>query len=191
MAFSSNLMRDVKGYMTIEECYSVINAAGNPRDRLLMLIMFRCGRRVSEVLQLRHSDIMVSEKKAIFHILKKRRPLTEMRPVDDDTMREISVYQASHPHKADDLIFPVTRQWVFKAVRSAGRRAGVEFVGSKRIHPHHFRHSFAVYQVRNNLHTIEDLRMLQRYMGHSDIGQTAHYLQFSSDDMKKIVSVWK
>ena len=189
-------MKDLKGYLTESQVNNIISTASNLRDRLILQLMYRCGRRVSEVLMITKEDILWDERKIIFNILKRKRPLKEMKPVDDETMGLLKQY-VENPgirklkKKMDgELLFPVSRQYVFKLIRKLGERAGIEYVGKKRLHPHHFRHSFAVHQVRTRVKTAEDLRKLQMYMSHANIATTSHYLQFSPDELRDLVDVW-
>ena len=188
------VMADPRGYLTEKQIAALLSACRNKRDRALFQVMYRCGRRVSEVLALKREDIDWKSNRVIFRILKKRHFHEEVKPVDRDTMRTLKEYLEDIPaclKKRDDvLIFPVSRQYVFKLMRQIGEDAGITHVGRKGLHPHHLRHSFAVHQVRNNVKTVEQLRMLQRYMGHTNIAMTAHYLQFSTDDMKEITNLW-
>ena len=195
--FASVPMKDPKGYLTEEQVDKILDSASNLRDRLLLQLMYRCGRRVSEVLLLTKDDILWQDKKIIFTILKRKRPIKELKPVDDETLKLLQLYAEGHVEmkglkkKGDGAkLFPITRQYVFKLIRKLGARAGIEMVGKKRLHPHHLRHSFAVHQVRNNIRTAEDLRKLQMYMGHANISTTAHYLQFSPEELRELVDVW-
>jgi integrase/recombinase XerD len=193
--FASQTMKDLKGYLTLEEVERLINAATNIRDRLILQMMYRCGRRVSEILVLQKDDILWEENKIIFTILKRKRPTKEIKPVDSETMVMLRQYISGDPDlhglrkggASRDTIFPVTRQYVFKLFRKLGKSVGIEKVGKKGLHPHHLRHSFAVHQVRSNIRTADDLRKLQMYMGHANISTTAHYLQFSPDELRDIV----
>ena len=195
--FAATTMKDPKGYLTENQVNNLMNATTNLRDRLLLQLIYRCGRRVSEVLLLREEDILWSERQVIFNILKRKRPVKEIKPVDEETMTLLDKYvktkdSLSYLKKKpdDDLLFPISRQYVFKLIRRVGKKAGIEYVGHKKLHPHHLRHSFAVHQVRNNIRTAEDLRKLQMYMGHANISTTAHYLQFSPDELRSLVSNW-
>lgn len=193
--FASIPMKDPKGYLTPEQVGKIIDATGNLRDRLLLQIMYRCGRRVSEVLLLKKGDILWQDRKIIFTILKRKRPVKELKPVDEETFRLLNLYvngNVSLPgirKKSDgDILFPVTRQYVFKLIRILGKKTGIERVGDKKLHPHHLRHSFAVHAVRSTVVSAEDLRKLQMYMGHSNIATTAHYLQYSPEELRDFIS---
>ena len=197
--FASQTMKDLKGYLRPDEVERLIDATTNIRDRVMLQMMYRCGRRVSEILVLQKDDILWEDKKIIFTILKRKRPTKEIKPVDSDTMDMLHQYIYGDPDlhglrkggACEEAIFPLSRQYVFKLMRKLGKSVGIEKVGKKGLHPHHLRHSFAVHQVRSNIKTADDLRKLQMYMGHANISTTAHYLQFSPDELREIVDgVW-
>lgn len=197
-SFASIPMKDPKGYLTREQVEKLINAAENLRDKLILLLMYRCGRRVSEVLLLTKDDILWEDKKIIFTILKRKRPVKELKPVDDYTMKLLDLYVNHNIEmkgirkKPGERLFPVSRQYVFKMVRKLGEKVGITRVGSKKLHPHHLRHSFAVHAVRTEVKTAEDLRKLQMYMGHANISTTSYYLQFSPDELRSLIDgMWK
>lgn len=194
--FASQTMKDLKGYLSLDEVHKLLNAAKNPRDRLILQLMYRCGRRVSEVLLINNDDVLWNENKIIFNILKRKRPTKEIKPIDSETMEMLKNYVFGSPDldnlkrggmKEDGLLFPVSRQYVFKMIRELGLSVGITKVGIKGLHPHHLRHSFAVHQVKSNIKTAGDLRKLQMYMGHANISTTAHYLQFSPDELRDVV----
>jgi integrase/recombinase XerD len=195
--FASMTMKDLKGYLSEGQVASLIDSASNLRDRLILQVMYRCGRRVSEVLMMTKDDILWDEDKIIFNILKRKKPVKEMKPVDGETMALLRQYVESpdisglRKRMDGDLLFPVSRQYVFKLIRKLGKQVGIEYVGKKRLHCHHLRHSFAVHQVRTNVKTAEDLRKLQMYMAHANISTTSHYLQFSPDELRSLVSHWE
>lgn len=192
--FAAETMKDPRGYLTVEEVKRLLDSTTNLRDLLILQLLYRCGRRVSEVLLLKKEDILWDDKKIIFNILKRKRPVKELKPVDDSTMKLLDLYingnvslRGIRKKMSGNVLFPITRQYVFKMMRKVGKRAGITRVGDKGLHPHHLRHSFAVHQVRNNIKNMDDLRQLQMYMGHANLSTTAHYMQYSSDDLRGIV----
>lgn len=83
-----------------------------------------------------------------------------------------------------DRIFPITQERVYQIVRESGKRAGIEKVGGKYMHPHIFRHSHAVQYIQGE-HSIEGLRKLQKRFKHASIDTTSHYLQFAIGEEEK------
>ena len=92
--FASMTMKDLKGYLSREQVEAIINSTSNLRDRLILQVMYRCGRRVSEVLMITKDDILWNEDKIIFNILKRKKAVKEMKPVDT-TNFNIAVIHAS------------------------------------------------------------------------------------------------
>lgn len=190
------VMKDKKGYLSEEQVSRLLNATENLRDRLIIQLMYRCGRRVSEVLLLKENDILWEDRMIIFKILKRKKPVTELKVVDENTMRLLEIYLKENPvmknaRKCTDsktgVLFPITRQAVFKMIRRVGERSGVVMVGDKKIHPHHLRHSFAIHMVKNAIKSPEDIRLLQQYMGHANINTTTHYLQYSPNEQRELI----
>ena len=73
----------------------------------------------------------------------------------------------------DRHIFSIKRCQVHTIVKKYGKMIGVD------IHPHTYRHSFAINWVRQN----QDLRRLQLLLGHSSLAVTPGYLQFKDVDI--------
>jgi site-specific recombinase XerD len=65
-------------------------------------------------------------------------------------------------------------------VRNIVKRYGS--IIEKDVHPHTFRHSYAIHCVRNGW----DIRRLQQVLGHSSLNVTAVYLQFNDADIKEL-----
>jgi hypothetical protein len=72
---------------------------------------------------------------------------------------------------------PIDSQTVYRAIKEAGRRAGL---GS--VSPHQLRHSFATHLLNRGA----DIRSLQELLGHSSISTTQIYSHVSTADMKRV-----
>ena len=175
-------MADKRGYLTREEVKAILSCTTSLRDLLILQILYRCGRRVSEVLSLTYDKIIWKDKAIIFRILKKKNKEERIIPVDDETLKLLKQYTEEEGIRYG-LIFHITRQQVFNIIREAGKYAGIEYVGSKRIHPHHLRHSFSVHFIQKFGET--RLKELQMILAHSNISTTAQYLQFNLKDIRE------
>ena len=79
--------------------------------------------------------------------------------------------------RSDDRpIFALKQRQVRNIVKRYGSIIG------KDVHPHTFRHSYAIHCVRNGW----DIRRLQQMLGHSSLNVTAVYLQFNDQDIKEL-----
>ena len=187
----NSIMKDLSGYLTLNQVNRILGSAKSIRDRLLFQLIFRCGRRVSEVLNLKVMHINKDRDSIMFYILKKRKELKKLKAIDSYTMQLIRKYIDLKRLEPDDYLFkspyregkPLTRQMAFYLFRDMCERADVHMVGVKKPHPHHLRHSHAIiYLDRNN--KASALRMLQMQLEHSSLKQTTHYLQFSEKDQR-------
>lgn len=97
-------------------------------------------------------------------------------------MSEIFAYVQNKGMDEDERIFPITRVWANEIVKRAGKHADIEpeDPNEKHVHPHHFRHSYAVnYVKKNEIKTLGELVTLQKLLDHKNLMTTLHYLQFS------------
>jgi len=195
-------IRDLKGYLEPEQVERLIAAAPNPRDALLVRLLWRSGIRVSELINIRVQDIDFEGRAILIKIQKQRKrdgKTVERRrlvPIDRGTLdmvREYLEWRKQFPYKGD-LLFPITRQRVNQIFWQLGRRAGIKEVGDpavskhRKLHCHHMRHSFAIHCVKRGM-TIE---RLQKILGHSSPTTTSVYLQYSLKDLHESYDeVWE
>jgi integrase len=195
-------IRDLKGYLEPEQVERLISVAPNPRDALLVRLLWRTGVRVSELIGIKESDIDFEGRAILIKVQKMRKrdgKTIERRrviPIDQGTLalvREYLSWRQRFPYQGD-LLFPITRQRVDQIFWRLGRRAGITRVGDPaisqhtKLHPHHLRHSFAIHCVKRGM-TIEGL---QKILGHSSPTTTSVYLQYSLKDLHESYDeVWK
>ena len=139
------------------------------RDHLLMLMMYRHGLRVSEVIAVRLNDLSLQQSRLWVRRLKNG--LSVEHPIPGDELRAIKRYLRRRESQLPWLFLserrqPLTRQSVSYLVGVAAERAGLESV-----HPHTLRHSCGFYLANQGY----DLRLIQDYLGHRDPKHTAHY----------------
>ena len=185
--FMGSPMADAKGFLTPEEVRTVISHARNLRDRLLMRILWATGCRLNEMLMLQVDDVSWGDSALYMWTLKRKakRRYQRLVPVDEITLNLIREHMQVYRIKKGRL-FTITDRRVQQVVYEAGVSAGIPKVGSKKIHPHHFRHSHCVAWIREN-QTMEGLRTLQQRVGHASINTTAHYLQFAARQQEETV----
>lgn len=173
-------MKDLKGYLKPEEVEKLLKACNSLTSYIILRLLWRTGMRVSELLSLRVEDIIWDERVLVVKTLKRRGERKRRIPIDEKTLEYLRKYLEEKKIKKGK-IFPYTRQWVFNLVRKIGKKAGIVKVGEKKIHPHHLRHSFAIFCVKKGM----DLRKLQMILGHASISTTAHYLQFAPSELRE------
>ena len=203
------VMQDLQGFFRSGERRKLYEACKNNRDRILIRLLWKSGRRISEILALKVSDLDFENNNILWHIEKKSRllkdknnqiikdpitdkplrqkiDLTRVKPMDKRTMAMLGAYIQEQGFSPPDLILPITRQRAFQIIREVGKISGVRFVGNKQIHPHHFRHTFAV-DYAKEAQSPSDLRKLQMFLEHSSLDMTEQYLQFGNKDLRDMV----
>lgn len=177
--------------LSVEEVTSIIEGVdthtwNGVRDRAILEILYGCGLRVSELCELRISNVYTSEN--FVRIIGKgnKERLVPMGGAAVDAFLE---WLAMRPEPAapafDDYAFlnrfgkPLSRVSVFNMVKSAAMHAGV----NKEISPHTFRHSFATHMIENGA----DLRVVQEMLGHESILTTEIYTHIDSATWQKAI----
>jgi len=192
-SFNQAVMKDLAGYLTQEQIRKIYHACSLLRDQTLIRVLWKSGRRISEVLQLQVRDISFEEKRILWNILKKGRPYRVWKPIDTKTLELLAYYVTKAELSDREHLFhtgypekPMTRQRAFQIVRKACKVAGIDTVGDSKPHPHHFRHSFAI-DMAKKLKSPADVSKLQKYMEHSNLGATQVYLQFNDSEMGELL----
>lgn len=177
-------MSDTRGYLRPEEVRKVIDHTRNLRDRTLLWLLWATGCRLHELLMLTVRDISFEDRALYMWTLKRKKKRRYQRVVlvDDATLDLVERYMKKYGVKEGKL-FGIGDRRVQQIVYEAGEAAGIPKVGTKKIHPHHFRHSHCVAWIRSNP-TMEGLRKLQTRVGHASITTTAHYLQFAFEEQR-------
>lgn len=205
----NSTMKDLQGYFKEGQPMQIYKALETDEEKLLMLILMRTGRRITEVIgrkaYINHNtrlgihkeypeimglcpkDINFEEGLAAFNILKKKRVMRKLKALDEKTLIQLKEYVNKYEIPPEQPIFSINRFRFYYALRKAAKSVGIEYVGNKPPHPHNFRHTFAIRIIKQSKKP-EDLRMLQQTLEHSSLETTAHYLQFSQEDQKALIS---
>lgn len=197
--FSTGAMKDLAGYLEYTDIQRLLQGIasdeeskawrgkGRDQDWLLVFLLSRTGRRISEVLPLKPADIQWGKHLVQFRILKKKSPLVKLKPVDSTVLEQLDTYRKKWKMSLDDYFFAspykigrhLTRNWAYKRVRHlVEKHLGQRSIGKKYPHPHHFRHSFAINFLEAS-NKPNALALLQGTLEHSSLNVTGHYLQFS------------
>lgn len=186
-------MRDLKAYLSPEQVRKLIAVAKTIRDILLVLILWRTGIRVGELIRIRVPDIDFENRAILIKVqkIRKRDSKTLERrrvvPIDRGTLHTIKEYlewRKQFPYKGD-LLFPISRQRVNQIFWKLGRRAGINEIGDpaisqhRKLHPHLLRHSFSIHCVKHGM----SIERLQKILGHQSPMTTSVYLQYSVADL--------
>ena len=139
------------------------------RDHVLLLMMYRHGLRVSEVVALQRDHVDLAQSR--LWVTRLKNGLSVEHPIAGDELRAIKPWLAVRKDHLPWLFVserkqPLIRQAVNYIVSTVAKRAGLGAV-----HPHMLRHSCG-FTLANRGY---DLRLIQYYLGHRDPRHTAHY----------------
>ena len=131
-------------YLTPAEVFRMAGVAAEnrngDRDKLLILLLFETGIRVSEALSLTPRLIGQSEGKPVIYLKKSKGRKPRMVACPEDLAHRIRSYAYSKEIGIDDRIFAINRKRAWQIVKLAGEKAGIQ----KRVWPHLLRHSDAI-----------------------------------------------
>ena len=173
------LGRYLPDVLSVDEVASIIDSVDlsswqGIRDKAILEILYGCGLRVSEAVDLRISCLYFDD--GFVRVVGKgdKERLVPMGEMADEAVRK---YLAVRPEAADteteDILFlnrfgrSLSRQSMFKMIKKQALLCGVKTT----ISPHTFRHSFATHLVENGA----DLRVVQEMLGHESITTTEIY----------------
>lgn len=176
-----NQSRRTREYLTEGEVERLMKSAGKlgrhgHRDATIILLGFRHGLRVGELVDLRWEQLDLEA--GIFHVkrLKKGTPSTHpLTGIELRALRRLKREMTSGgPHVfSSERGGPLTTSAIGKLVARAGDAAGLGLP----IHPHMMRHSCG-YKLANDG---VDTRSVQAYLGHRSIQHTVRYTELATD----------
>lgn len=177
--------------LTVQEIDRIVAAIDlsekhGERNRAIIETLYGCGLRVSELTELKISDLFFDER---FIRVTGKGNKQRLIPVSKYTIKIIRIYKDQvrvHQHierKFSDHLFinnrgkKLTRVMIFTLIRKYAALAGIQ----KDISPHTFRHSFATHLLENGA----DLRSIQLMLGHESITTTEIYTHTDKTHLRK------
>jgi len=137
-------------------------------------VLRESGLRVSELAALTLGDLEPHNQ--VINVINGKGNKSRQTYIDESTMDTLCNYILSAEIPEDCAIFGIKTNQIRNVVKRYGALAGTD------IHPHTFRHSFAIHLIQNGV----DLRRLQQLLGHSNIQTTTVYLQFRDQDLRDV-----
>jgi integrase/recombinase XerD len=158
------------------------------RNKAMLETLYSCGLRVSELIDLRITNLFFSQG---FIKVTGKGNKERLVPISDKAVHEIEKYMEHFRNSlmpvkgAENIVFlnrrgnKLTRIMIFTIVKSLAQKAGVR----KQISPHTFRHSFATHLVEGGA----DLRAVQEMLGHESILTTEIYTHLNREYLRDVI----
>jgi len=183
--------RSLPKSLTEEEVEALLGApaVGDPlgnRDRTMLEVLYATGLRVSELVNLRYSQVNLNQ--GVIRILGKGNR-ERLIPLGEEAVRWLNEFTRTARgeillERQTDYLFPtrrgdrMTRQAFWHIIKRYARKAGVD----RELSPHTLRHAFATHLLNHGA----DLRVVQMLLGHSDLSTTQIYTHVARERMKDL-----
>ena len=175
----------------IERMLDVIDLSKDEGQRNLAIIevLYGSGLRVSELINLKLSNVHLSEK---YMLVEGKGSKQRLVPLSDESIKQIEFWLQDRCHLNikpgnEDYLFlnrrgaKLTRVMILYIVKDLAERAGIK----KNISPHTFRHSFATHLLEGGA----NLRMIQMMLGHENLVTTEIYTHLDLNYLREEVIV--
>jgi len=175
--------KKIPSVLTKEEVRKLIDSINAKKSKLMVSLMYACGFRVSELVNLKIRDLNFEEKTGSVRQGKGKKDrvfnIPEFLLEDLKNQAEIQKEQQKE-HLFTGPKGRLSERNLQKIISSAAKRIGI----NKDVHCHTLRHSFATHLLENGV----DIRKIQELLGHSDLSTTQIYTHISREELKKIKS---
>ena len=178
---------DTLGVDEVEKLFTAIDLSSpeGERNKAMLEVLYGCGLRVSELVNLKISDIRFND--GFISVIGKGNK-QRLVPVGDSALQQLRTYlRQVRVHVRilkgqEDFVFlsgrgkKLTRVMVFYIIKSLTEKAGIR----KTISPHTLRHSFATHLIEGGA----DLRAVQEMLGHASITTTEIYTHLDREYLR-------
>jgi len=185
------LKRHLPDTLSVEEIETILSQIDlskpeGGRNKAILETMYSCGLRVSEVVNLKISQLYLDV--GFIRVIGKGNK-ERLVPIGSSAVKYITLYKNSirihsQPQPGnEDILFlnrrgsKLSRVMIFLIIKDLSAKAGIK----KTISPHTFRHSFATHLVENGA----DLRAVQEMLGHESITTTEIYTHLDREFLRK------
>ncbi len=180
---TSNASRRSREYLTPAEVEKLLQASAQvgrhgARDRTLILLAYRHGLRVSELVALRWEQIDL--KAGLVHVARLKNGVPSTHPIRGPELRALRELRREYPESPYLFVTerkgPMTPATARKLIARAGELAKLPFP----VHPHMLRHACGFKLAGEG----QDTRAIQQYLGHKNITHTVRYTELSPERFK-------
>lgn len=174
---SPRLRKRMPDFLTKEEIGMLLKTSErNERDHLILCLLYYCGLRVSELCNLRVSDVSFSP--AFVRILMGKGRKDRIVPLNNSLSNKLKRYITESNKQSDQFLFggegKMHPSTVFRIVRKYASLCNIK----KRVHPHTLRHSFATHLLQRKV----NIRVVQELLGHANLSTTSTYLHLLDEE---------
>lgn len=169
--------------LTKEETKKLFEVLDTKKSKIMISLMYACGFRVSELVNLKIDDLDFNEKTGKVRQGKGKKD--RVFNIPEFLLEDLKTQVEKQKKNKEIYLFTgangnLSERNLQKIVSKAAKRAGI----NKEVHCHTLRHSFATHLLENGT----DIRKIQELLGHADLSTTQIYTHISTEELKKIKS---
>lgn len=182
------LIKKLPNYLTTEEIDKLLDIevkdAFTARNKSILELLYSCGLRISELINLEFKNIDLND--CIVRVMGKGSK-ERIVPISDVAIKYLKIYVKDYrnalvKNEQNNYLYlnnhgkKMTRQGVFKMIKKITMEKNIK----KDVSPHTLRHSIATHMLENGA----DLRIIQEFLGHTDISTTQIYTHLTNTKLK-------
>ena len=185
---SPKLIKKLPTYLTIDEIDNLLNIeikdAFSARNKSILELLYSSGLRISELINLEFKNIDLND--CIIRLMGKGSK-ERIVPINDMAINYLKIFVKDYrkllvKNEQNNYLYlnnhgkKMTRQGVYKMIKKLTQEKNIK----KEVSPHTLRHSIATHMLENGA----DLRIIQEFLGHSDISTTQIYTHLTNEKLK-------
>ena len=185
---SPKLAKHLPVYLTVDEVDKLLDIeikdAFSARNKSILEVMYSSGLRISELINLEFKNIDLND--SIIRVMGKGSK-ERIVPISDLAIKYLKIYVKDYradlvKKETNNYVYlnnhgkKMTRQGVFKMIKKLTSEKGI----NKDVSPHTLRHSIATHMLENGA----DLKIIQEFLGHENIGTTQIYTHLTNEKLK-------
>jgi len=172
--------------LSVEEIQRMFTACENIKHKVILALLYSCGLRVSELINLKWNHI--NRSRMIINIVQGKGKKDRQVMLSSDLIPLLESYW--HEYKSKEYVlngqFPekelrYSDRSVGEVIKQLATKAGLD---NKKVHTHLIRHCFATHLVENGT----DINLIQKLLGHGNVKTTMIYAHISNNHISKIQS---
>lgn len=164
-----------------------LSSAEGHRNRAILEILYGSGLRVSELVNLKLSNMYIDER---YMLIEGKGSKQRLVPISEESLTWFQYWMEDRSRldvkpEYVDIVFlnrygrQLTRTMIFTIIKRLAETAGIR----KTVSPHTLRHSFATHMLQNGA----DLRIIQQLLGHEQLTTTEIYTHLEICDLRQAV----
>ena len=169
--------------LTKEEVKRLLEAFDNKKSKLMISLLYACGFRVSELVNLKIDNLNFNEKTG--YVRQGKGKKDRMFNISDFLIDDLKKQVEKQKSENKEYLFSgLNNRMSERNIQKIVEKARVKAQIQKQVHPHTLRHSFATHLLESGV----DIRKIQELLGHANLNTTEQYTHISTEQIKKVKS---